>query len=202
MGFFGSLTGSSQRRDINRANRSATNALNTAYTAANQAYDTASGLFDPYVQAGAKGQDTYNALLGLNGSEARATAQNMITSDPLWSGKLAQDQNAILAYQNARGDAGGGRAYAAGQRSLLDNYGNWLDRYQSAGRQGFEATGSKANIGMAKGDMAMGYGATKAGQAINYGNAMAQSRGIGVNNLMGLLGTGLKAYSTFSGGGR
>ena len=47
--------------------------------------------------------------------------------------------------------------------------------------------------------MAMGYGATKAGQAINYGNALASTRGIGVNNLMGLLGTAAKAAGAYYG---
>jgi hypothetical protein len=47
---------------------------------------------------------------------------------------------------------------------------------------------------MSQGDNAFGYGATKAGNAINYGNAMAQAKGIGVNNLLGLAGTAIKAW--------
>lgn len=195
MGFsFGSVTGSTQKKDIMRANGKATQALDTAFNSASQRYDQANALYDPYVQQGQAASGFYQNALGLNGADKRAEAQGMITSDPLFQGKFNQDQNALMTYMNARGGAGGGRAYAAGQQSLYQNYGNWLDRYKEHGNQGFQATGQKAGIRQGQGDMAMGYGATKAGQAINYGNALAQTRGIGVNNLMGLLGTAAKAY--------
>lgn len=197
MGFFGSFTGSDQRKDLRRADAQATAALDKGYGDSMGRYDDAYGLYAPYAQQGSQANAFYNDALGLNGDAARATAQGTITSDPMWSGKLAQDQNAMMKYLNARGQAGGGMAALAGQRLLYDNYSNALDRYRDAGRQGFEATGQQAGIRMGQGDNAYGFGATKAGQAINYGNAMAQARGIGVNNLMNALGTAAKAYGTF-----
>jgi hypothetical protein len=195
MGFFGDFMGTSQQKDIRNADAKATASLATGYRDANQRYDQANALYDPYVQQGQAASSFYQNALGLNGDAARSQAQSTITSDPLFQGKFNQDQNALLTYMNARGDAGGGRAYAAGQQNLYQNYGNWLDRYKEQGNQGFQATGQQAGIRQGQGDMAMGYGATKAGQQINYGNALAQSRGIGVNNLMGLVGTAAKAYS-------
>ena len=133
--------------------------------------------------------------MGLNGADARGEAQGMITSDPLFQGGLAQDSNALLRNLNARGQGGGGQAQLAGQRVLQQNYGSWLDRYRDAGSQGFQATNALSGVRAAQGDNAYGFAATKAGQATNYGNALASSRSIGINNLMGAVGTGIKAYA-------
>ncbi len=202
MSFLGSLTGSTQRKDLRAAQTKANAALDQGYAQSQGYYDQAAGLYDPYMKAGGQAQTFYNDLLGLNGADARGTAQGVITSDPLWSGGLAQDQNAMLKYLNARGEGGGGKAFLAGQRVLMDNYGNWMDRYRDAGRQGLDATSQQSNVRMGQGDNAYGFAATRAGNAINYGNAMAQSRSIGVNNLLGALGTGINAYTGFSGGRR
>jgi len=195
MGFFSSFTGSAQRKDIRNANNQANAALDKGYADSQGYYGQAASAYDPYVEAGSKGQDTYNALLGLNGADARSSAQGMLTSDPLFQGGLAQDSNALLRNLNARGASGGGQAQLAAQRVLQQNYGTYLDRYRDAGQQGFQATGAQSNVRAAQGDNAYGYGATKAGQAINYGNAMASSRNIGLNNLLGVVGTGISGYN-------
>ena len=196
MGFsFGSLTGSTQRKDIRNANAAATQALDTGYEQSQGYYDQAAQGYSPYVQQGQKASNQYNSLLGLNGADARGEAQGMITSDPLFQGGLAQDSNALLRNLNARGQGGGGQAQLAGQRVLQQNYGSWLDRYRDAGSQGFQATNALSGVRAAQGDNAYGFAATKAGQATNYGNAMASSRSIGINNLMGLAGTAVKAYA-------
>jgi hypothetical protein len=83
----------------------------------------------------------------------------------------------------------GGTAAMAGQRVFQQTAGNWLDRYRDAGQQGFQATGQQAGIRSAQGDNAMGYGATRAGQAVNYGNALSQTRNAGLNNLLAIGGT-------------
>jgi hypothetical protein len=98
--------------------------------------------------------------------------------------------------------AAGGAAALAGQRVLLHNYGNWMDRYRDQGSQGFQAAGAQAGIQTQQGDNAYGYGATKAGNQINYGNAMASARGIGVNNLLGAVGAGIGGYNALFNGGR
>lgn len=197
MGFFDSFTGKSQRKDIQRAQGQANAALDQGYSQSQGYYDQAAGLFDPYVQQGSKANAFYYNALGLNGNDARDQAQGTITSDPLFTGKLAQDQNAALKYLNARGEAGGGLAALAGQRVLYQNYNNALDRYRDAGSQGLTATNALSGVRMGQGDNAYGYAATKAGNAINYGNAMAQARNIGVNNLFNALGTAAKAGAMF-----
>lgn len=195
MGWLDAFTGKAQQKQLTAANTQANQYLDNGYNQSvnyyNQAYDNLS----PYAQQGAQGQKTYMDLLGLNGDEARGAAQGMITSDPMWSGKFAADSNAMLRHMNARGAGAGGAAAIAGQRVLTQNYDNALSRYANLGQQGLQTAGMQSQIRMGQGDNAYGYGATKAGNAINYGNAMAQAKGIGVNNLMGLIGTGVKAWA-------
>lgn len=195
MGFFSSFTGSDQRKDIRAADARASSALEKGYNTSQGYYDRASSAYDPYVTAGTTANTTYNSLLGLNGDGARDDANAMLTSNPLFQGQLGQESNALLRNLNARGASGGGAAAIAGQRVFQQNVGSWLDRYRDAGSQGLSATNAKSNVLTAQGDNAYGYGATKAGQAINYGNALSSTRNIGVNNLLNIAGTAAKAYA-------
>lgn len=195
MGFLGNLTGGDQRADIRKGTKQALGDLATGYDQSQGYYDQASGLFDPYMQQGGKAASMYADLLGINGADARAAAQGVLTSDPLFQGGLAQDSNALLRSLNARGQGAGGLAALAGQRVLQQNYGHWLDRYNQAGQQGFQAAGAKGNVLAAQGDNAYGYGATQANLRMGQANALASTRNVGMNNLLGAIGTGLNAYS-------
>lgn len=207
MSFFGDLaggfTGSSARKDINTANSKANAALDQGFNNAQGYYNTAVSNYSPYTQTGQQANAFYGNALGLNGNDARASAESTITSDPLFTGKLNLDNSNTMAYLNARGSAGGGAAVQAAQNNLYQNYGDVLNRYANLGEQGLQATGAQSNALMGQGDNAYGYGATKAGNAINYGNAMAGTRSSGINNLLGLLGTGISGYNALvnKGGG-
>jgi len=198
MGFFSNFFGDDSRQDINNANKRATADLKTGYNASQGYYDKASASFDPYTSAGAAGEKMYGDLLGINGTDARDAAQGIVTSDPLWTGKLSADTNAVLRNLNARGVGASGAAALAGERVLAQNYDNVLSRYAGLGNQGLSATGQKAGVLTGQGDNAYGYGATKAANDINYGNAMAQTRNAGLNNILNIIGTGAKAYSAFA----
>lgn len=199
MSFFGDLvggfTGSSARKDISKANKQATAALDSGYNASQGYYDKAVSNYDPYKSTGQAANAFYSNALGLNGDDARSSAQGTIMSDPMFTGKLNLDNSNTMAYLNARGSAGGGAAVQAAQNNLYNNYGNWLDRYANLGQQGMQATGAQSNALMAQGEGAYGYGATKAANAINAGSAIANTRSAGVNNLLGLLGTGISGYN-------
>lgn len=199
MGFFSDFTGASAQKDLASANKKANAALTTGYNAQQQDFTTAADSFDPYVKSGQQGQQFYTDLLGLNGDEARATAQGTITSDPLWTGKLSADTNAVLKNLNARGMGASGAAALAGERVLAQNYGDVMDRYGRLGDQGLGATGQQAGVIQNRGNNSWNFGATKAGNDINYGNAMAQSRNTGINNVISLIGAGTNAYKAFSG---
>lgn len=201
MSFLGSLTGSSQRKDLRVAQTNANAALDKGYADSMARYDQAAGLYDPYAQQGRQANDFYYNALGLNGAEAQTGAVDTLTSNPLFQGQLGQESNALAKLLNARGASGGGLANIAAQRVFQQSAGNWLDRYRDAGQQGFQATNAQANIRAGQGDAAYGYGATKAGNQINFGNALAETRNVGVNNLIGLIGAGANAYNSLYNGG-
>jgi len=198
MSFF-DWDGSQARSDINKSYASSNKALKTGFDTSQGYYDKASSSFDPFVSAGAAGEKMYGDLLGINGTDARDAAQGIVTSDPLWSGKLSADTNAVLRNLNARGTGASGAAALAGQRVLAQNYDNVLSRYAGLGNQGLSATGQKAGVLTGQGDNAYGYGATKAANSINYGNAMAQTRNAGLNNILNIIGTGAKAVTAYNG---
>lgn len=199
MGF--DFFGNRARGDINRANRQATAALDRGYGEQSQAYEQAQGMFDPFIAEGRQGADMYNALMGLRGADAAGTAYNTLAELPAFSGQLALDSNAVLRNLNARGMGAGGTAAIAGQRVLQENIGNWMDRYRDQGRQGFEATNQGAGVRMTRGDNAMGFGATRANQRIQYGNALAGTRNAGLNNYIALIGAAGRAAAAAKGGG-
>lgn len=202
MGFFGSFFGNDQRRDISQANKKANAALDSGYQNQQNYFDQAASAYDPYVQSGQQANTFYANALGLNGDAARSEAQGTITSDPLWSGKFALDSNNVLKAMNARGLGYSGAGALAGQRVLTENYQNALNNYANLGAQGLQATGAQSNVWQNQGQNAWNYGTTKAGNDINYGNALAASRNTGLNNILGVLGTGISGYNAlFNKGG-
>lgn len=198
MGLIGSFLGKDQQKDIQRANAQATADLKQGYDSAYGDYTTAEGYYQPYAQQGGQANQFYGDALGLNGDAARSTAIGTLTSNPLFQGELGQESNAMARLLNAQGASGGGKAQLAAQRVFQGTAGNWLDRYNQLGQQGFQATNAMANTRTGRGDLAYGYGATKAGQAINFGNAMASNRMTGVNNILNLAGTAAKAAAGFA----
>jgi hypothetical protein len=181
------------RKDINAAYGESSAALQEGYDKGYGDYTTAAEGFDPYIQSGAKSQSFRDDLLGLNGPEAQSRAYSTLSSNPLFTGQVAESSNALLRNLNAQGASGGGKAALAGARVLNQTGGEWIDRYATGGQMGFQATGAKSNALIGRGDLSMGYGATRAGNAINRGNALAQSRNTGVNNLLGVAGLAVNA---------
>ena len=200
MSFFGSLTGSTQRKDIRASQAQANQYLENGYNQSQEYYNQAAGLFSPYMQQGQQGGNFYNALMGLNGNDARSKAQATITSDPLWSGKFAQDSKcAADQHERARRWRRGNALVAASGCCSTTIRTCWTATAIWAARA-LRRRAHRPASAPGQGDNAYGYGATKAANALNTGNAIAGTRGIGVNNLMGLLGTGMKAYSAGMGG--
>jgi hypothetical protein len=198
MGLIGSFFGRDQRKDLAAANQQATADLNQGYNQAYGDYTQAENYFSPYAQQGQAANTFYNDALGLNGDPARTTATDTLTSNPLFQGQLGQESNAVARMLNAQGASGGGKAQLAAQRVFQQNAGNWLDRYRDQGQQGLQATNQMAGYRAGRGDLSYGYGASKAGNAINFGNAMASNRNTGINNLMGLASTVVSGINAFN----
>lgn len=84
---------------------------------------------------------------------------------------------------------------------LQGNALNFANLYSGLSQQGLSATNAQSNALQGRGDMTTNYYGTKAGNAVNYGNALAQSRTNGINNLTSLLGTAVNAYTGGMGSG-
>ena len=192
MGFFDDFFGITQREDITAAHNAAGKAIEKGRQEYDQRADEAFGMFTPYAQQGQQANAMYGHAIGLGTDQQRSAAQDRYFSDPAFSQITSNQQNAMLRNLNARGISGSGAAIEAGSRIAYDNYGNWLDRLNNAGQQGFQATGAQAGIRSAQGQLAYDHGITDAGRQINYGNAMAESRGIGLNNLLQVASTAAK----------
>lgn len=197
MGLLGSFFGSDQRKDLRNAKGQADAALQQGYDGAYGDYTAAGDMYQPYAQSGQQANQFYSDALGLNGDDARSTAVNTMTSNPLFQGQLGQESNAMARILNAQGASGGGKAQLAGQRVFQQNAGQWLDRYNNLGQQGMQATNAMAQMRQARGDLSMNFAATKAGNEINHGNAMAANRSVGINNLMGLAGLAVSGVNAF-----
>jgi hypothetical protein len=198
MGLIGSFFGRDQKKDLQAARAESDAALSQGYNQAQADYTAAEGYYQPYAdvgQGGIEDQNFYSDVL-----HNRGDAVGKFSSNPLFSGELGSNFMAAQRAGNAQG-WGAGKEALAGQRVFSQTAGNWLDRFRDSGQQrvntGLTATNQMANLRSARGDNAYGYGASKAGNAIQYGNAMAANRSTGLNNLMGLASTAISGINAF-----
>lgn len=184
MGLLSDFFGGSARRDLRNAKAAADASLEKGYNDAQgynqQAYDT----LTPWTSQGLTANTTYSNAIGLGSDADRESAQSRYFSDPVMDKVLGSSSNALLKHLNATGQSGGAVAKEAAARVGLEGYNNWLNRLQGLGTQGGQYATGQAGIRQNQGDLAYGYGATKAGNETNFGNAMAQGRSTGINNLM------------------
>lgn len=194
MGLIGSFFGKDQRKDLAGAKAQSDEHLAKGYGNQRADYTTAEGYYQPYANVGQQGiedQNAYRNILMNNGD-----AVDKFAAHPLFNGELAANQMATQRAGNAAG-WGAGKEALAGQRVFAQTAGSWLDRYKDNAltglNTGLQATNQMAGLRAQRGDNAMGYAATRAGNEINYGNALAANRGVGVNNLLkvGELGVSL-----------
>ncbi len=152
-------------------------------------YQQGQARFDPYAQGGAAGFNALTNALGLGGADAQQSFMDSYMADP--SIDLMQQATARRMAASGMTNSGANRLAAA--RVHQEGYNNHLNRLTGVGQMGQQAAGAQAGLDQGIGDMRFGTGQLKANQATGFGNAMADSRSIGVNNLMGAVGMGLKA---------
>ena len=118
-------------------------------------------------------------------------------SDRAFTGKLGQDQNAMLRQMNARGMSGSGAGALAAERVFQQNYGSHLDRYANRGQQGAQmaqfGAGLASNRGAQLANMRMQGAAGMSNNWTNSQNQIAGTRDAGMNNMLGMVGTGWNA---------
>ncbi len=188
MGFFGNLMGGSGRKMMVAQNNKASGFLDAGVAQADPFYQQASSRLDPFVSQGQAGQQRYADLLGLNGDGARSAGQSTYNSDPMFAQLEANNQERLSRYFNAQGSPVSGASMAASNQASLNNYGSYLDRLAGLGQQGAQGAAQQGQYDVGRGDMRFGVAQQKAGNQISLGNALAQSKAQGANNLMGLIG--------------
>ena len=142
--------------------------------------------------------------MGMAGPEARARAQEIITSDPRWQGQLQLGLQGADRSMAARGMGNSGAAHLAAQRVMNEQYDNVLNRYAGLSDRGYQSR--MGGVGLAgqnmqnKASLEQGTMANAAGIATDTGNALAANRNTFGNNIGQLVGLGLKGASLFMGG--
>ena len=221
MGWLDSFTGKSQRRDINDANANYRAALNTGRMKALNALDTgkseAQGYYEPYQQVGTQGAqdfDLYRKSIGLGGQEGYDEAFEVFDSDPFRDYRNQNVGNVLrdsFRRYNAGGMANSGINMLAqgriGAEYAENDVNDWRNRLAGVGQTGINTglnvAGSMAGISSQdaarRADLETSIYSAIGNQAINHGNAMASSRNIGWNNLMGLVGAGTNAMAAYNG---
>lgn len=213
MGLFDSFFGKTQRRDLGRANQQYGDFLGKAKSGGLQQLQTgkdeALGYLQPFADQGRRGFDLYADATGAGGAEGYARAFENFEASPFREFANQNTANALRdvyrRYHGAGlGDSGVSRlavGRAAGEFARQDVE-NYLRHLAGLGTAGRAAAGQQAGIAQdvanRSSDIETSVFSALGNQAINHGNAVASTRNIGLNNLLGLAGLGVNAYSAYN----
>jgi hypothetical protein len=200
IGLFDSFLGNDQRKDIEAANDRATASLakgkDESIGTRNQYLERSLGFLKP-------GLDSQNVLLralGVQGQGPQQQYYDEFQNDP---GFEAATQYGINALDRSAAAKGG--LFSGGQMKAVSDFGlrRQNDAFNNRINQLFQLTGNAPAMSAAAtqdtggqiADTQFGYGQLQANQATNFGNAMAASRSIPINNLLSLASSGAKVAS-------
>lgn len=206
MSFFDSFFGNSQRKDLRRGYADSKDMLQAGYdqgrTDIGDYYGKGMGMLSPFMQGGQRANALYLDYLGANGPEAQKAAFASFQNDPGYQQQLQAGIGALDNSATARGGLYSGAAMKGvanyGQQFQRQAFNDRMGQLGGAAGQGLQAgmagAGLASQTGNQLGQMAFGFGQQNAANRINFANGMAGSRNIGINNLMGAAGLGLKAF--------
>lgn len=146
----------------------------------------------------------YADAIGLNGQPAQDGVVRNFMADPFRAENERLSNEGLARQFGSRGAFQSGAFAQAAARGNLErgsvDWNKWLDRINGVGGQGAQAAGTQAGIDVGGAEMEMTGANARAGNEINYGNAMASSRNIGINNLLGVAGVATRAMTPGWGG--
>lgn len=202
MGFFSSFFGNDQANDIQAASERArqeyqqglANFTNTTKDYLGQSL----GFLQPYAQAGGQTLDLLGNALGINGNGPQQSFFSNLQTEPGYASGQAAGIDALDKSAAARGmlRSGGQQRdlYSFGNRYMNDYANNRISQLGGLLTPTMGAAGSSADLTNQAGNniagAQFGTGQLFANNATNTGNALAQSRGIGINNILGALNAG------------
>lgn len=168
----------------------------------------ANSYMQPYIQQGQQASGMYGNLLGINGADQARQAWSGFQAPPGF--QEAQDYAAKQAQNSAaaRGSLFSGNTLAAlynqnsGARYGAQN--DWLNRLQGMGNQGYQASAANADrtgmFGNALMQGRMNLGNQQSAAAGQYAQGMAGASSTLAQNMLGLGGLALKAFTPGVGG--
>lgn len=175
-----------------------------------QGYSSAQGRLDPYSAQGRQAGTTYTNMLGLNGAGAQEAATAAYQgSNPYLAATMDMQTKALDRRAAATGQYGSGLNALAKAR-VVDETANRDYQDYMARLQGLMAQGYTADQALAALDS--GHAAGMVGVEGNYRNALTGAQNqyakdyvaadtAGLQNILGLVGTGISAATMGMGGG-
>lgn len=177
MGLFSNFFGDDSRDDINAGVAQANKHLSGGLSGFENA-------LNPAIEGTDLAQQQYLASLGLLGEGAEADFARSMQNSPIFQASLDQSAQGIARGAAARGNLGGGGTLKAlgehlSGRFLNEQVGRRQNQLGGLTTQGF---GLRNELGNAR----FGTGQLRANLATGQGNALAETRSTGLNNLIGM----------------
>lgn len=198
VGLYGAFTGQQQRSDAKKSYRASNALLDAGADKAGGIYGDylarTLGHLAPYGQSGADAQSLYRQALGLDGDEAQRDFHARYAYDPFRQSNEATASRGLERRMSALGMLGSGAHSLAAARASLErgstDYNAYLDRLAGLSGQGAGIAGQMAGYTSGAGnqlaDLYWQQAQQKAGNRVQLGNAISQSRAVPFNNLMAL----------------
>lgn len=163
-------------------------------------FDKVMELLNPYIQAGGRGLDTYEALAGSKGPQAQAAAIAQLQQGSEYGSLVSEGENAILQNASATGGLRGGNTQASLAQfrpkllaSLIDRQLGRFDRLTQFGQNSAAGAGTAAlQTGTNNANLMQQAGAAQAGGIVAGSNA--------ITNAMGNVGGFFAGYGVPGGG--
>jgi len=197
MSFFSALTGADTSSAIESGSRMQQDAARRSEEIMRQEREQGRQDVAPWLQAGRRGLEEQQNLMGFGGDTAGA--MRALQSSPGYQFSRNQGMQNFNASLSARGGMGSGKAMAAGQNYVQgrasQEYGNRLSQLSGLSEQGRSTATGQAQAGERFGSNLgnLWTGAANARAAARMAGAQANQSG-----LMGLAQLGLAGYSAFN----
>ncbi len=199
MGFFDSLTGSSQRKDMRNGMEAFSRATRNAKAHTTNYAASAKNYLTPYQQRGDQAYGQYANALGVNGQDAQQGYWDMYQGDPQRAYDERRAVDAVNTGSAARGMSRSGLNALAGARASQE-----MGRSYTTGRlnclrdlsgDGLRVAGQLSNIDLNTGQQLAGYEMMdgQSRQAMHQG--LGSTRNMGFNNALALGGLAVGGFT-------
>ncbi|HEX7891472.1 MAG TPA: hypothetical protein VF522_19125 [Ramlibacter sp.] len=148
-------------------------------------FNTVLQLLSPYMQAGSRGIDAYEALAGTKGPQAQQTAIQQLQTSPEFASLVKEGEDAILSNASATGGLRGGNTQGAlaqfRPKVLSSLIGQQLGRYGAMAQMGQNSAAGAGSAAMTTGtntaNILQQQGAAQAGGIVAGTNAITNAVG-------------------------